>query len=238
MANGILRALEGAGTESDLNGRPRADRTESHLMKTRTRSNAAGFTLGELMITVGIVGVTMVAATTVLPNVLRQSKADGSTAIVVDAFRLARDRAIGERRNMDVVFVPPNRIKIVREDIVYNAVTNTWGSSSTSTSNPTVMDVYLEGGQRFIYFSTMTDDTGDHFGLTNKPLAFGTVVAATPTIMFTSEGTLVDASGDPINGTVFLGTGDDILSARAVTVLGTTALVRSWKWDGRKWIES
>jgi prepilin-type N-terminal cleavage/methylation domain-containing protein len=206
-------------------------------MKMRTRPHAAGFTLAELMITVGIVGVTMVTATAVLPNVLRQSKADGSVALVVDAFRLARDRAIGERRNMDVVFITPNRIKIVREDIVYNSATNTWGSSSTASTNPTVMDVYLEGGQRFMYFTGMTDDTGDHFGLTNKPLAFGTVPTVIPTIMFTSEGTLVDTSGDPINGTVFLGTGDDITTARAVTVLGTTALVRSWKWDGRKWIE-
>ena len=206
-------------------------------MKTSTRSNAAGFTLAELMIVVGVIGVTMVTATAVMPNMLRQSKADGSTAIVIDTFRLARDRAIGERRNMDVVFVSPNRIKIVREEIAYNSVAGTWSSSSTASSNPTVMDVYLEGGQRFMYFSAMTADTPDLFGLTNKPLAFGAVAGPTPTIMFTSEGTLTDGSGDPINGTVFLGTGNDILSARAVTILGTTALVRAWKWDGRKWIE-
>jgi len=207
-------------------------------MKMRTRSNAAGFTLAELLIVVGIIGVTMVGATAVMPAVLRGSKADGSTGIVANAMRLARDRAIGERRNMDVVFVPPDRIKIVREDIVYNSVTGTWSSTYGLTSNPTVMDVQLEGGQRFLYFAAMgTVDTGDTFGLTNKPLAFGTIAAATPTIMFTSEGTLVDATGDPTNGTIFLGTGNDINSARAVTILGVTGLVKTWKWDGRKWIE-
>ena len=206
-------------------------------MKTTTRSNAAGFTLAELMIVVGVIAVTMVGATTVLPNVLRQSRADGSAGIVANTMRLARDRAIGERRNMDVTFVPPDRIKIVREEITYNAVTGTWSSTYGLASNPTVMDVQLEGNQRFLYFSSMTADTGDGFGLTNKPLAFGTVPAATPTIMFTSEGTLVDASGDPINGTIFLGTGDDVGSARAVTIFGATGLVRPWKWDGSKWIE-
>ena len=75
------------------------------------------------------------------------------------------------------------------------------------------------------------------FGLTNVPLAFGTVIAPLPTIMFTSEGTLVDSSGDPVNGTVFLGTGIDKSSARAVTIFGTTALLRTWKWDGAKWAE-
>ena len=206
-------------------------------MKTTTRSNAAGFTLAELMIVVGVISVTMVTATAVLPSVLRSSKADGSAGIVGNTMRLARDRAIGERRNMDVIFVPPDRIKIVREDITYNSVTGTWSSTYGLATNPTVMDVQLEGGQRFLYFSSMTADTGDNFGLFNKPLAFGTIAAATPTVMFTSEGSLVDATGDPVNGTVFLGTGNDVNSARAVTIFGMTGLVRSWKWDGRKWAE-
>jgi prepilin-type N-terminal cleavage/methylation domain-containing protein len=212
-------------------------------MKTRTRSNASGFTLAELLIVVGIVGVSMVGATVVLPSVLKQSRADGSAGIVANTMRLARDRAIGERRNMDVVFVPPDRIKIVREEITYNSVTGTWSSTYGLVTNPTVMDVRLEGNQRFLYFAAMTafppaiSDTGDQFGLTNKPLAFGTIAAAVPTIMFTSEGTLVDVNGDPTNGTIFLGTGDDITSARAVTIFGATGLVRHWKWDGRKWAE-
>ena len=80
----------------------------------------------------------------------------------------------------------------------------------------TIMDVVLESDQRFMYF-TGTGDTGDEFGLTNKPLAFGPIDGdAFRSVMFTSEGTLIDASGDPINGTVFLGTGADVdLGARS-----------------------
>jgi hypothetical protein len=55
--------------------------------------------------------------------------------------------------------------------------------------------------------------------------------------MFTSEGTLVDVNGDPVNGTVFLATGTDVLTARAVTIFGATGLVKVWKWDGRRWVE-
>ena len=207
------------------------------MTKRTTRLNADdGFSLAELMVVVGVISVVMVGATVVAPSVLKQSRADGSTTLVVNTLRLARDRAIGERRNMDVVFVPPDRIKIVREEIVYNSVTGTWSSTYGLTSNPTVMDVVLENGQQFVYYTGMAD-TPDLFGRTNVPLAFGTVAAPLPTIMFTSEGSLVDASGDPINGTVFLATGSDKTSARAVTIFGATGLLRTWKWDGVKWAE-
>jgi hypothetical protein len=98
------------------------------------------------------------------------------------------------------------------------------------------MDVFLEANQRFQYFTGMAD-TPDKFGRINVPVAFPPLSVVTPTIMFTSEGTLVDVSGDPINGTVFLGTGGDVNSARAVTIFGPTAAVRLWKWEGRKWVE-
>jgi type II secretory pathway pseudopilin PulG len=198
-------------------------------MKTITPSNDAGFTLAELIIIVGVISVVMVSATAVMPNLVKQSRADGSTTIVVNAFRLARDRAIGERRNMDLIFTAPNRIQVSREEI---DLTQPVGYTPVKTP---VMDVYLEGDQRFMYFTGM-GDTGDGFGLTNNPLAFGTGTG-TAAVMFTSEGTLVDTSGDPINGTVFLGSGPDKNTARAVTIFGVTAMVRSWKWDGIKWAE-
>src|SRR6267142_7282954 len=108
---GMLRAQEVAGRRAGHLERwqPPSRRAESP-MKTKTRSNAAGFTLAELMIVVGVISVTMVGATAVLPTVLRSSRSDGSAGIVGNTMRLARDRAIGERRNMDVIFVPPDRI--------------------------------------------------------------------------------------------------------------------------------
>jgi hypothetical protein len=55
--------------------------------------------------------------------------------------------------------------------------------------------------------------------------------------MFTSEGTFVNNTGDPINGTVFMSIPNQANSARAITVLGTTALIRPWHWNGREWVE-
>jgi prepilin-type N-terminal cleavage/methylation domain-containing protein len=203
-------------------------------MKNYIRSNAKGFSLIELIITVGLISTVMVGVAAVMPGMLKTAQADEASAVVVNTMRLARDRAIGERRNMDVIFVQPNRIKIVREEIVFDTTTQTWGSSSTGSTNTTIIDTYLSDNQRFQYFTGMSD-TPDAFGTTNAPLAFGPTAGTT--VMFTSEGTLVDPTGDSINGTIFLGLGSDRSSARAITIFGTTALIRGWKWDGIKWIE-
>ena len=208
-------------------------------MKTRTRSNAAGFTLAELMIIVGVIGVTDGRRhRRACRTCSGRRKADGSTAIVVNALRLARDRAISERRNMDVVFVPPNRIKIVREEIVYNCVTGTWSSTYGRQRNPTVMDVYLEGNQRFMYFDGHWGHGTDGFGLTNKPLAFGTMAARRRRPSCSpARGPSWTPPATRSTARCFSGPATDVDSARAVTIFGMTGLVRSWKWDGRKWIE-
>ena len=192
-------------------------------VRGRSRVNAAGFSMIELVVTVGIVSALMSVAILVMPGALKQARADGSVSEALNALRLARDRAVGERRNMAVVLTTPDHIEVVRQELNGNP-------------NTTVIDVYLENGQKFQYF-TVTGDTLDGFGLTNKPLAFGATQGTVEPIMFTSEGTLINGSGDPTNGTIFLGTPNDPSSARAVTIFGATGLLRVWKWNGAKWIE-
>ena len=63
--------------------------------------------------------------------------------------------------------------------------------------------------------------------------AFG----VSPSRMFTSEGSFVNQQGDFLNGTLFLAIPGDPLSARAITIFGPTALIRSWRWNGREWVE-
>jgi prepilin-type N-terminal cleavage/methylation domain-containing protein len=197
-------------------------------MQTNTRSNVNGFTLVELIITVGVISVVMVGATAVMPGMLKASRADGSAMLVLNTLRLARDRAISERRNMQLIFTAPNHIQVAREEITVPA--------TVPVTTTVIMNVYLENGQKFLKFTELAD-TPDQFGLVNSPLAFGPTQGTAPTIMFTSEGTLMDPSGDSINGTVFIGTAGNVTSARAITIFGPTALVRVWRWDGRRWAE-
>ena len=187
-------------------------------MKSVFRSNAAGFTLMEVLVSLGIIGVIAGAAIIVMPGFTKQSRADGTVAQALNSLRLARDRAIGERRNFEVRFLGTNHIQVARQEIPGPATT-------------VVSDVYLENGLQFLQFYGL-GDTPDAFGATG-PVAFG----VTPRQMFTSEGTFVDSLGDVLNGTVFLGTPGDKNTARAITVFGPTALLRVWRWNGSKWVE-
>jgi type II secretory pathway pseudopilin PulG len=171
-----------------------------------------------MLITIGIICTISAAAIIVMPSFITNSRADSSVTAALNVIRLARDRAISERRNMELSFVSPNKIQIVREEIP--------GPSTTVLSA-----TFLENEQTFLQFTGLPD-TPDAFG-NNGPIAFG----LTPKIIFTSEGTLVDSVGDVLNGTIFLGVSGKKLSARAVTVFGPTALLRVWKWDGSKWTE-
>ena len=172
-----------------------------------------------MLITIGIICTISAMALAVMPSFLVNSRADSSVAATLNVIRIARDRAIAERRNMELNFVTPNKIQIVREEIP--------GPSTTVVST-----TFLENGQEFMQFTGLPD-TPDAFGSLG-PIAFG----GSPKIIFTSEGTLVDSVGDVLNGTVFLGVTGQKVSARAVTVFGPTALLRVWKWDGTKWSEA
>jgi prepilin-type N-terminal cleavage/methylation domain-containing protein len=191
-------------------------------MKTRFYSNVDGFSLIEVMTVAAIAAVVTATAVAVMPGFLSQGRSDGGSAQVLNALRLARERAIGERRNIEVRFIGNNEIQTVRDEI---------SAGGVAAGTTTVADIYVES-QQFRQFSGL-GDTPDSFG-SSGPIALG----ASPTHMFTSEGTFIDSSGDVLNGTIFLGSpSGDKLSARAITILGSTALLHTWKWNGRAWID-
>jgi hypothetical protein len=119
---------------------------------------------------------------------------------------------------VQIVFVGADEIQTLRENIPV-------GSGTTLLAR-----VRLENGMRFTLMGV--GDTPDLFGATGA-IAFG----ASATRMFTSEGSFVDANGDPLNGSLFIGNPDIPDSARAVTVFGPTALLRVWRWNGLAWAE-
>ena len=181
-------------------------------MKTIQRMRRQhGFTLLEAMATISITAIVGSMATAGIVTARRGYQGDGAMRVVMSQLNLAREMAITQRHNMEVQFVGGNWIRIVRHEIAPGVTT-------------VIGNVALEGNAQFA-LTTGVPDTPDGFGAMS-PIAFG----AATTVMFTTDGTLIDSGGTPINGTVFLSILNQQASARAVTVLGSTGRVRGYKW--------
>jgi prepilin-type N-terminal cleavage/methylation domain-containing protein len=191
-------------------------------IRVRARSGPeSGFTLIELLVVVAIIAVSLVVTIAVNPQFIRTAKADAGVIQAMEVLRSARETAISKRRNVQVVFTGTNTIETFREDI--NASNEVSGTTKLRT-------VTLEGRLEFLLVDGLPD-TPDEFGRTTA-LSFPKASRR-----FSTEGTFIDASGDPMNGTVFLAVKGEPNSARAITVFGPTGLLRAWRWDGSKWVE-
>jgi hypothetical protein len=93
----------------------------------------------------------------------------------------------------------------------------------------------LGDGAQFTLFPSLPDSPMT-FG-NSSPVSFGGVNGGPVGMQFMSTGALVDASGNPISGTVFLGMPGQPETARAVTVLGATGRIREYHYDGYGWRE-
>ena len=184
--------------------------------------NQRGFSLIELLFVIAILGTVAGMAIMVGPSFAQHARAEGGAAQVIDVMRLAREAAISQRRNVEVLFIGLNALQTRRIDI---------GANGAVTGTTILRTVELENGVEFRLESGVPD-TPDLFGM-----ASATDFDLVGPWMFTSEGTFIGGSGDVTNGTVFLSIPDQRNSARAVTVMGATALIRAWRWNGREWVE-
>ena len=184
-------------------------------------SGSAGFSLVELAAAIGVIGILSASAVMMLPNAIQAARSDGGMTQVISELRLARDRAISERRDMEVRFLAPNEIQIWRQEV------------PTALGRTLVHSVRLENRIEFVLMA----------GLPDTPDGFGNATAVdfedAATLFFRAEGMFTDANAnlDPINGTVFLGVPLRPETARAVTVFGPTALIRGYRWTDQQWVD-
>jgi prepilin-type N-terminal cleavage/methylation domain-containing protein len=200
----------------DLTEENRAGANMHSANKSKLLRNSQGFSLIEITI---VLAVAMIVASFALPLIdgsLHGAAGDAALTRVVEQLRLGRDLATAQRRNVQVLFSNDNEIELVRMDVPN-------GTTSLSAKK-------LEGAIEFCLFDDLPD-TPDGFG-NDSAVDFG----GADSMFFLSDGTLADAHGDPVSGTVFIGEADHPETARAVTILGATGRVRGYRWTGESWI--
>jgi len=154
-------------------------------------------------------------------NVARMARGE-SGAQQLDAFlKRHREMAVARRRDIEIRFLPPNQVQSAQRAVP---------DPPAATPAPTVLDTLtFEGNNEYRVFAGMPD-TPNLFG-NGAAINLGLV----PPVMFSSEGAFVDLAGNPVNATISLGVVGDPMTASAVTILGPTASIERWKWDGANW---
>jgi prepilin-type N-terminal cleavage/methylation domain-containing protein len=191
-------------------------------MARQVRS-AHGLSVIELLMVVAIVGILASVAIGITPGIITTTKSSSGTAQMTAFLKRTREMAISRRRNIEIRFLAPNQVQSAER-----AVPN----PPAPTPAPTILETMtFEGGLQYVKFPAQPD----------TPDAFGSAVAinlggANP-VMFTSEGSFADVNGDPVNATLLVGVNGQPETANAVTILGTTAAVRSWRYDGSRWVQ-
>jgi type II secretory pathway pseudopilin PulG len=182
----------------------------------RRYRSQSGFSSIEVMFALGVFGVLAGVAVSQTTAARPGVKADAGMRAVLSQIYQARQLAIAERHNMRLTFTNGNEVVIMREERPGGAFT-------------VVSTVTIAGGSRFVLVNGVPD-TPDAFGNTSA-VAFG--VASE--VKFSADGQLINQNGSTINGSVFVALPNEALSARAVTVLGSTGRVLGYKWNGRNW---
>ena len=140
-----------------------------------------GFSLLETMAALRVAAAVASMATATIVTARRSIQGDGAMRIVMTQLTMAREMAITQRRFMEVQFAGNNAIRIVRHETPGNATT-------------VLTSVVLESNVQFA-LTPGVPDTPDAFGAANA-VSFGQA----QTVLFNTDGTLIDSNGSPVNG--------------------------------------
>jgi Tfp pilus assembly protein FimT len=170
------------------------------------------------MIVGALIAVGAGMAVPISAGMIARAKAEGASVSARTWLELARNRAIAERRNFEVTFeADTNRIIVQRVE--------------PDDTRTTIVDRELEDELDFMQFDG-APDTPDLFG-SESAIA----VDGPGPYMFTSDGSFIDANGDPSNATIFIGKENQVETGRAITIFGATGMIRTWQLAGNKWFE-
>ncbi|MGH9489983.1 MAG: pilus assembly FimT family protein [Terriglobales bacterium] len=191
--------------------------TSPKIRRSRLPARAAGFSFTELLIAMTVLLVMLALAVVAYQKLWPGVKADAALDGVESQMRMARQDALTQRRTFELEFQAPNLITISRVEI-----------SGSLTAEPSYTLPYNATFQVFAGLPDTPDAFGDSAAIDFTDVNGG---AGGDTLMFLSNGSVTDAAGNLVNGTVFMGLGTDSTTARAVTLYGITGIVHGYRYD-------
>jgi type II secretory pathway pseudopilin PulG len=188
-----------------------------------SRRSQAGFSLSEIVVTLGVLMVGGGVAIMNISGALRGSHVETAYQNTLNQMRFARQVAIDKRTVCRVDFAAPGTISVTQAFADGNPV-----QTETITLPADVQYTIVNG------MPSPPSPTPDNIGNGKIAIDFDRVAGGSGTaIFFQPDGSALDAAGRANDGVIYLARPNELNGARAITLLGTTGRIRGWRL-GRK----
>ena len=203
------------------------------MKQTRRAKPSSGFSLLEMMIVVSIVTIITGYAVISAQGGIRDARVNGAMDTAYEQLRVARARAIAERRRYVVTFgtpapalaTTPLGAPTAKSIQLYSWP---WGFGMNQVATTELpSDVAF---QALSGLPTSPSTVPDGFGSGSTAIDFdqGVGAGATNAVMFMPDGSAHDLTNNFNSGILYIARNGDVGSSRAITVFGTSGRVRAW----------
>jgi Tfp pilus assembly protein FimT len=184
-----------------------------------SRKSQAGFSLAEIVVTLGVLMAGGAVAVMNISGALRGTHVETAYQNTLNQLRFARQVAIDKRTVCRVDFAAPGTITVTQ-----TFADGTPVQTETITLPADVQYTMVAG------MPTPPAATPDNIGNGRIAIDFDQVKAGGgTTIFFQPDGSALDAFGLPNDGVIYMARPNELSGARAVTLLGTTGRIRGWR---------
>jgi len=204
---------------------------------TRQRHQTGGFSLLEMVIVMALIVISASVTFMSVQGAVRDSRVNGGYENVFMQLRVARERAIAERKRYIVTLGGPAPTLALTPLGAPNAKSiqvYRWDGGNPAPAPVQISTVDLPADVAFQTISgipTSSTSVPDGFGsgITAIDLDQGVGAGAGNLVMFMPDGSAHDMAGNFNSGIVYIARNGDLTSSRAVTVFGTSGRVRGWR---------
>ena len=206
---------------------------------TRQSRLTRGFSLLEMVIVMALIVISASVTFVSVQGAVRDSRVNGGFDNAFMQLRLARQRAIAERKRYIVTFgtpAPPLVATPLGAPTAKSIQVYRW-DSAVSGPAPAPIQISTVDLPTDVNFQTIS---GIPTGSTTVPDGFGSGVTSMDfdqgvgpgggnLVMFMPDGSAHDLNGNFNSGILYIARNSDLTSSRAITVFGTSGRVRGWR---------